>query len=326
MASWQDILETEYKRNPEISHIDFINRYENLVPGPTRDAKIHKIKRKLERLKSSFSDDNKDNKNKKVEKVYENIFEPSIVDLDTKQKTITFGLIGDTHFNSKYCQITYLHKFYDLCKQQGITTIYHTGDIDDGENMRPGHAYENYTQGADEHINEIIKNYPCVEGIDTYFITGNHDASYRKHCGFDIGRQIEKERKDLHCLGRDLAIINITPKISMMLRHPWDGTAYALSYKPQKMIEAMDEDQRPTIMAVGHYHKLMYMYYLGVHCLQTGCFQSATPFTIGKGIRVSVGGWIITLHLDNEGNLISFEPKTVTFRTGIKDDYKNYNK
>lgn len=324
MASWQDILETEYKRNPEISHIDFINRYENLVPGPTRDAKIHKIKRKLERLKSSFSDDNKDNK--KVEKVYENIFEPSIVDLNTKQKTITFGLIGDTHFNSKYCQITYLHKFYDLCKQQGITTIYHTGDIDDGENMRPGHAYENYTQGVDEHINEIIKNYPCVEGIDTYFITGNHDASYRKHCGFDIGRQIEKERKDLHCLGRDLAIINITPKISMMLRHPWDGTAYALSYKPQKMIEAMDEDQRPTIMAVGHYHKLMYMYYLGVHCLQTGCFQSATPFTIGKGIRVSVGGWIITLHLDAEGNLVSFEPKTVTFRTGIKDDYKNYNK
>lgn len=57
MASWQDILETEYKRNPEISHIDFINRYENLVPGPTRDAKIHKIKRKLERLKSSFSYD-----------------------------------------------------------------------------------------------------------------------------------------------------------------------------------------------------------------------------------------------------------------------------
>lgn len=90
------------------------------------------------------------------------------------------------------------------------------------------------------------------------------------------------------------------------------------------MIEAMDEDQRPTIMAVGHYHKLMYMYYLGVHCLQTGCFQSATPFTIGKGIRVSVGGWIITLHLDSEGNLISFEPKTVTFRTGIKDDYKNF--
>lgn len=328
MASWQDILETEYKRNPEISHIDFINRYENLVPGPTRDAKIHKIKRKLERLKSSFSDDNRDNKNKKVEKVYENIFEPSIVDLDTKQKTITFGLIGDTHFNSKYCQITYLHKFYDLCKQQDITTIYHTGDIDDGENMRPGHAYENYTQGADEHINEIIKNYPCVEGIDTYFITGNHDASYRKHCGFDIGRQIEKERKDLHCLGRDLAIINITPKISMMLRHPWTGSAYALSYRPQKMIEAMEAGcvNKPDILCIGHFHKMEYLYYHGVHTLQTGCFQSATPFTVGKGISVSLGGWVVSVKLDSNGEIETITPTAITYTNAIKDDYKNYSR
>lgn len=328
MASWQDILETEYKRNPEISHIDFINRYENLVPGPTRDAKIHKIKRKLERLKSSFSDDKENNKNKKVEKVYENIFEPSIVNLDTKQKTITFGLIGDTHFNSKYCQITYLHKFYDLCKQQGITTIYHAGDIDDGENMRPGHAYENYTQGADEHINEIIKNYPCVEGIDTYFITGNHDASYRKHCGFDIGRQIEKERKDLHCLGRDLAIINITPKISMMLRHPWTGSAYALSYRPQKMIEAMEAGcvNKPDILCIGHFHKMEYLYYHGVHTLQTGCFQSATPFTVGKGISVSLGGWVVSVRLDSNGEIETITPTAITYTNAIKDDYKNYSR
>lgn len=276
--SWLDNLDEEFSNNSELSHIEFLNKYEDIVPGPNRDAKRRKVKRKLEELKQLL--ENGGNVKSKPEKIYENIFEPSVTDLNVEKQTITFGLIGDTHYNSKCCQLTYLQKFYDLCKQQGVTTVYHTGDIDDGENMRPGHAYENYTQGADEHINEIIKNYPYVEGIDTYFITGNHDASYRKHCGLDIGRQIEKERSDLHYLGRDLAIVNITPKVSMMLRHPWDGTAYALSYKPQKMIEAMDEDQRPTIMAVGHYHKLMYMYYLGVHCLQTGCFQSSTLLSI----------------------------------------------
>lgn len=206
--------------------------------------------------------------------------------------------------------------------------MYHTGDIDDGENMRPGHAYENYTQGADEHINEIIKNYPYVEGIDTYFITGNHDASYRKHCGLDIGRQIEKERSDLHCLGRDLAIVNITPKVSMMLRHPWTGSAYALSYRPQKMIEAMEAGcvDKPDILCIGHFHKMEYLYYHGVHTLQTGCFQSATPFTVGKGISVSLGGWIVSIKLDSNGEIETITPTAVTYANAIKDDYKNYSR
>lgn len=89
----------------------------------------------------------------------------------------------------------------------------------------------------------------------------------------------------------------------------------------------MDENTRPTIMAVGHYHKLEYLYYLGVHCLQSGCFQSSTPFTIGKGIRVSMGGWIITLEIDeNTGKMISLTPKAITFNTPIKEDYKDYNR
>ena len=33
-------------------------------------------------------------------------------------QTIKFGLIGDTHFNSKYTQITYLNKFYNLCARE----------------------------------------------------------------------------------------------------------------------------------------------------------------------------------------------------------------
>ena len=86
-------------------------------------------------------------------------------------RVIRFGLMGDTQINSKYTQLTHLHRFYDICAQQGIDRVFHTGDIDEGEQMRPGHQYECYEQGADDHVAEIVRVYPKREGITTYFIT-----------------------------------------------------------------------------------------------------------------------------------------------------------
>ena len=141
-------------------------------------------------------------------------------------RTIRFGLMGDTQINSKYTQITHLHTLYDIYAREGIKTVYHTGDMDEGEQMRQGHQYECYTQGADDHTDEIIKVYPKRTGITTHFITGNHDASMIKHCGYDIGRGIAEKRGDMKYLGRDCAIVEITPNCTLELRHPWDGSCF----------------------------------------------------------------------------------------------------
>lgn len=241
-------------------------------------------------------------------------------------RTITFGLMGDTQINSKYTQLTYLHRFYDICAERGIKTVYHTGDIDEGEQMRMGHQYECYRQGADEHVAEIVRVYPRREGIKTYFITGNHDASIMKRCGYDIGAHIAEQRPDMKYLGKDCAVVHLTPNCTMELRHPWDGTAYALSYKLQKMVEAMEADSKPNILAVGHYHKAEYFFYRNIHCFQTGCFQMQTPFTRGKGISVHMGGWIVTVEVDENGYIQRIIPELIPFYTGIKDDWKNFER
>ena len=238
--------------------------------------------------------------------------------------TIRFAIMGDTQFGSKYAQITYLHDFYDICKNEGITDVYHTGDVTDGLKMRVGHEYELYTVSADEMRDDVVTNYPKRDGITTHFITGNHDASIYKHIGYDIGQAIADRRPDMKYLGRDCAVINLTPKCTLELRHPWDGTAYAISYKPQKMIESMEADSKPNILAIGHYHKAEYLFYRNVHCLQTGCFQSQTPFTRGKGISVHIGGWIVTIRVDDQGTIRSFSPEFIPYYVSIKDDYKKY--
>ena len=238
---------------------------------------------------------------------------------------LTLGLMGDTQINSKYTQLTYLHQFYDICAGRGVPDVYHTGDIDEGEKMRPGHQYECYHQGVDDHAEEIVRVYPKRDGVRTHFITGNHDASIYKLCGLDIGNLIAEKRDDMHYLGRDCAKVNLTPNCVLELRHPWDGTAYALSYKPQKMIDAMEPDSKPNILAIGHYHKIEYLFRRSIHCFQTGCFQTQTPFTRGKGIDIAMGGWIITIEVDANGYIQRIIPEMIPFYKGIADDYKNWD-
>lgn len=240
------------------------------------------------------------------------------------EEIIRFGLMGDTQINSKYTQLTHLHKLYDIFEQEGITNVYHTGDIDEGEQMRMGHQYECYNQGADDHIKEIIKVYPQRKGITTKFITGNHDNSIIKRCGYDIGYAIQDKREDMQYLGNSNAVVYLTPNCTLELRHPIDGTAYALSYKMQKIIEAMQGGEKPNLLAVGHYHKAEYLFYRNVHAFQTGCFQGDTPFTRGKGISVHMGGWIVEVYVDSQGTIRRCKSEFIPFYKAIKDDYLNW--
>ena len=237
---------------------------------------------------------------------------------------LKFAIIGDTQLGSKYAQISHLKNFYELCASEGIKDVYHTGDVTDGLKMHSGHEYELYKTSADDMVQDVIENYPRIEGITTHFITGNHDASIYKQVGYDTGNTITEKRPDMKYLGRDCALIFLTPNCKLELRHPWDGTAYALSYKPQKMIEAMESDSKPNILAIGHYHKAEYLFYRNVHCLQTGCFQGQTPYTRGKGISVHMGGWIVTIHVDKNGTITRFGSEFIPYYSSIKDDYKQY--
>lgn len=263
----------------------------------------------------------------KIQRVALQNQEPRMHSVDWEgNEEIRFAIIGDTQFGSKYTQITFLNEFYDICESRGIESVYHTGDITDGLKMRVGHEYELYAISADEIRDDVVKNYPLRDKIKTYFITGNHDASIYKQVGYDIGAAISNLRSDLKYLGRDCAVIHLTPNCTLELRHPWDGTAYALSYKMQKMIEAMESDSKPNILAVGHYHKAEYLFYRNIHALQTGCFQSQTPWERGKGISVNIGGWIVTIRVDPNGTIKSFAPEFIPYYTSIKDDYKNFRR
>ena len=297
------------------------------------ELQVYEKVKKYLRSTDEHKERNKDNnatvriirKEKKETPIVVQNFEPEVTKADWHgNKIIRFGLMGDTHMNSKYVQLTYLHQFYDECDQEGIKHIYHCGDIDEGDQMRQGHCYETYTQGADEHVEEIVKNYPQRDGMTTHFITGNHDASITRRSGHDIGKAIAAKRSDMEYLGQDCALVYLTPNCTLQLQHNWDGTAYAISYKVQKMVEALSGGEKPNILGIGHYHKLEYLFYRNVHCFQTGTFLAQTPYMRGKQIAAMMGGWIIEVHVDKQGYIQKMKQEMIPYYVPIAEDWKSW--
>jgi predicted phosphodiesterase len=200
-----------------------------------------------------------------------------------------------------------LNLAYKVFHKEGIDTVYHTGDMCDGEKMRRGHEYDIYVHGADAQVKNCVEKYPRFKGIRTFFILGGHDISFWVHSGVDIGEKIAEKRKDLICLGRDEQDVALSwrgRQARVRLLHPWWGSAYALSYQIQKYIDSLSGGQKPNIVLCGHTHKAEYLpCYRNVFTLQTGCIQGQTPFMRGKNLASHVGFWIVEFRIDPEGGV-----------------------
>ena len=236
-------------------------------------------------------------------------------------KIIRFGVVSDTHLCSKWQQLTHLNAMYDIFQQEGIETVYHAGDITEGVNMRRGHEYEVFKHGTDEQQQYVIDNYPKRKGIITKFITGNHDHSGIKAAGHDIGYPIERARDDMIYLGMSNAKIELTPNCVLELNHALDGNAYALSYAIQKRIDAMSGGEKPSILIDGHHHKMIYLFYRNIHAFEAGTFQSQTPWMRGKRLSAHMGGWIIEIHVDDEGTIQRCGAEFFPFYKAVENDY-----
>lgn len=232
------------------------------------------------------------------------------------------GIVADTHLNSKYQQLTYLNKAYDIFKAEGVKSVYHAGDITAGEGMFLGQIYEVFNLGFSNQANYIIEKYPKREGITTYFITGNHDLCYYKQKGADIGDFISAKRSDLVYLGKFSAWVSLGKNAQMYILHPEAGPAYAYSYKPQKIIErGFAVGKEPAIMVLGHWHQMEYFFDRNIHVIQAGCFEGQSDYLRRKGILPKIGFWILEGEIDNDGNIVRLKQEAIIFPTQKEFDY-----
>jgi len=225
----------------------------------------------------------------------------NLLNIDTEY--VKLGVISDKHMGSNYDNVEFLHAAYKVFDDSGVQAILDAGDIADGDNYRGCH-FEQRAVGFDNQLKYAVENHPYSEnGIKTYYITGNHDWS--RQVGADFGKALAEKRDDLVYVGKDMGVIicgSGEKTATIHLIHPGGGTAYALSYKMQKIIESYTGGTKPNILISGHFHKAEYIpNYRGVFALQAGCIEKQTPFMRSKHIAAMTGFWIIEFKIDTKG-------------------------
>ena len=217
-------------------------------------------------------------------------------------------VVSDTHAGNKRQQLHILNDLYLDAYKREISEVYHAGDLIDGDysSHRKEHPRQVFLHGFDEMVGYVVDMYPEIEGITTYFILGSHDETMYKNGKATVGCWVPRCRKDMVYLGQDQWTGNIG-NVRTMLDHPGDGSAYALSYKPQKRIEEFESGNKPRVMFIGHYHKYSQGEYRNVKVVQVPALCDKTPFQIKKGISNYVGGVFIQTWSDEKGDIQYFE-------------------
>lgn len=240
--------------------------------------------------------------------------QPKILSKNISSNTYTFAIVSDTHLCSIHEKIDELHTFYEICKREKITEVFHAGDLLCGWGIYKGQENEVSVFGANAQINSVIERYPKIPSIRTYFITGNHDLSWWNRSGIDVGTVISSSRPDLIYCGQYSADVSIS-KIKIRLLHPDGGGAYALSYKAQKIAEQIPSGKKPHLLVLGHFHTSHYFFYRNMHIFNAGCFEGQSSFLLRKGINPTIGGWIIKVRIANDPKhtILSITPTFIPF-------------
>lgn len=244
------------------------------------------------------------------------------LNLPAHKDKIKYGFVSDTHLCSTKERLDVLNYLYDYFADNGISTVFHGGNIIEGESSF--NKNEIHKHGMTNQVKYLIEKYPSRKGVRTMFITGDdHEGWYVKREGINIGDYIQYEsenagRDDLVHLGYLEADIEINGDLFpnqcwIKIMHPGGGSAYAHSYKPQKIVESFQGGEKPSILLIGHYHKASYNYIRNVHVIQMGSTQDQTIFMRKKNIDSMVGGGWFEITRDDDGILREFVYSFIPF-------------
>jgi len=213
---------------------------------------------------------------------------------------VKFILTSDNHMGNIAYDSGLNTLLANTAKDRDVDFIANGGDILDGwYQNRPQALFEQNAFGLDQQMDLAERELSKYEK-PFYFITGNHTFNtYMRGAGIEIGPYLEErlgKNMDTKFLGNAEGDIELGNKSTIKLLHPDGGTAYALSYRPQKIAESFTGGEKPSILSIGHFHKAEYIFYRNIHILQSGTLCGQTKFMCGKNIPAMKGFWYIEAH------------------------------
>ncbi len=222
-----------------------------------------------------------------------------------------FGVTSDVHTSSDAERLDAWELAYDIFSDEGIEEVLDPGDLCDGLGIYRGQVSEVSNHTYEAQVEHAAAVHPARPGIVTRRIAGNHDLEGEfGRVGADPVQAVCNRRPDVEYLGRYSATVELPNGSTIHLLHPMGGASYALSYKPQKIVEGYELGAKPNILLIGHWHRAGYFFTRGVHTLLAGTFQGPTTYSIRKAFgEPGFGFWIVECRLAEDGSVVRFNPE-----------------
>jgi len=214
-----------------------------------------------------------------------------------------FGYFADPHVGEKQFSeklwVRMCHEF----RKRGINTVYGVGDNLEGMSGRDGQVFDLAQIGFSAQVNYLEQLVKAFPDLHFHCIDGNHDGWYfrKNNGGVIVGEEMEKRCPNWHFLGQMESDVELYPGIVMKLFHANDGTAYANSYKLQKLIESFTGGEKPNIVLSGHYHKHLAQWNRNVFAVECGTLCGQTLWMRGKKIPAHMGFGVMDVWYNKTG-------------------------
>lgn len=213
-----------------------------------------------------------------------------------------FGYFSDAHIGHEKFDENLFKYMAEHFNQEEVDFVVDAGDHMEGMSGRDGHVYELAQVGFNAQLDKVCELYPLIQA-NIFGIDGNHDLWYKSKnsAGVVPGMVMQDSLENYTHLGEWEGDLEVGGKLWIKLFHANDGTAYAHSYKLQKLIESFTGGEKPHILIEGHYHKALYQHLRNVHGFEGGTLCGQTGWMRGKKIPAHKGYGIIEAWYDQSG-------------------------
>lgn len=239
---------------------------------------------------------------------------------ESPKKIAVVASISDTHIGDKAAKEELISLAYKEAEKAGADVITHSGDVFTGTNAYPGQEFDLAWHGADAQLDRGLKIWPSSP-IPTIIIAGSsHEKVYWVKSGYNIVRRFAETCKNMEYIGGEHLAEGTKTVNGIVIRlvHPKGGIPYGKSYRLQRWLENLTEEQDNSsegvrMLLVGHLHVAIFMHYKGISSFLVPCLEENTNYLKERGLIPWLGMWITKLEEDRFGNVVKVSPKYISF-------------
>ena len=233
-------------------------------------------------------------------------------------------VISDPRLGSRYQQLSRLNFSYLEAYRNGFDKAILLGDITEGLYSLKNQYHDTlFLDTTEKQVEYVINNYPYIEGMKTYFITGDQDMTHTAKNGINIGRLISLERDDMVYLGDMRCTLNVK-KMKILAQHLKIGKfdrSKTISLKPQDAIYAMRSEEDADIILDGHLLSSEQLTERGMREIAVPSLVATTPRIRKSAIPHNVGFVLLRTNLTKDGKFNDMEATFAPFYQTDEDDY-----